>query len=83
MQKWEYKKIWREMDFTGFDTILLSPGFGPMFIWKDLLTDDTNRFAEEIRRLDQLGQEGWELAAVMHEESGRTFTDTYYLKRPV
>ncbi len=82
MQKWEYRIIWREMDFANIDPMMLGPGAGPVFIWKDILDDkDSSKYLCEMRRLRQLGNEGWELVSVLHEIIGEKHTYTYYLKR--
>ena len=78
MQKWEYKKISRELDLSKVDPMDLGPG-AAYYEWQDL--NDADRFLDEMRRLRQLGNEGWELVSVLREKSDRKFTDTYYLKR--
>ena len=55
-----------------------------MFIWEDIPDEnDTNRYMDEMGRLKQLGNEGWELLSVLLEHGDRKFTYTYYLKRPI
>lgn len=84
MQKWEYMKIWREMDFTGFEPMALGPAHGPVYIWKDIYDEkDTTRYTDEMNRLHILGKQGWELVSVLYEEVGRKHTYTYFLKRPL
>jgi len=88
MQAWEYKKIERELDMSGYDTpedyMMLGPGMGPSHKWTDFsLEEGTSEFTDEMTRLDRLGADGWELVSVQSEKVGRTFTDTYYLKRAV
>jgi hypothetical protein len=80
MQKWEYKKIYFELDLSKTDAMTLGPG-SAYYEWQDL--DGADRFTDEMRRLRQLGNEGWELVAILHKEAGRKFTDVYYFKRPV
>ena len=84
MRKWEYKKILREMDFTGVNTMMLGPGYGPVHKWKDYLDDqDTRKYTDEMSRLEQLGDEGWELVSVLFARVGEKHTYTYYLKRAI
>jgi hypothetical protein len=82
MQKWEYRKIRRQLNLTT-SPLTSKPGTG-MFIWEDVQDEnDTNRYMDEMGRLKQLGNEGWELLSVLLEHSDRKFTYTYYLKRPI
>lgn len=83
MQKWEYKQISREMDFTGTDYMNLGPGSGPVYIWRDIDKEDTERFLPEMRRLRKLGEAGWELVSVLYSEVGEKHIYTYYLKRHI
>ena len=55
-----------------------------MFIWEDIQDEnDPNRLMDEMGRLKQLGNEGWELISVLSEHGDRKYTYTYYLKRPI
>ena len=83
MQKWEYKKISREMDFTGIDRMMLGPGYGPVYEWQDIDKEDTERLLPEMRRLRKLGQEGWELVSVLYNVVAEKHVYTYYMKRPI
>ena len=83
MQKWEYKQISREMDFTGIDSMMLGPGYGPSYVWEDIDVEESERFLPEMRRLRKLGQEGWELTSVLYSQVQRKHIYTYYLKRPI
>ena len=83
MQKWEYKKISRQLNLSTTEPLKLGPASGPVYIWDDIVDEeDTNRYTDEMRRLKQLGNEGWELVSVLIENSARKFTYNYYLKRP-
>ena len=84
MQKWEYKKISREMDLQGVDPMTLGTGSGPAYKWTGILGErDPSKYRDEMRRLSRLGNEGWELVSVLYEHTERKFTYTYYLKRPI
>ena len=85
MQKWEYKKIWRQMDLSGIDPISLGTGSGPSYKWKDTFYEDNDpkQFRDEMHRLKDLGQEGWELVSILYEHEGGLHTYTYYLKRAI
>ena len=80
MQKWEYKKISRELDLLKVDTMELAPA-AAYFEWQDSADDEKS--TDEMRRLRKLGKEGWELVSVFYESSNRKFTYTYYFKRPI
>ena len=83
MQKWEYRKIRRQLNLSTAP-LTLKPETGTMFIWEDIQDEnDPNRSMDEMGRLKQLGNEGWELISVLSEHSDRKFTYTYYLKRPI
>ena len=83
MQKWEYRKIRRQLKLSTAP-LTLKPETGTMFIWEDIQDEnDPNRYIDEMGRLKQLGNEGWELISVLSEHGDRKFTYTYYLKRPI
>lgn len=83
MQKWEYMKIRRQLNLSTAP-LKSRPNTGIFFIWEDIQDEnDTKRYAEEMERLKQLGNEGWELVSVLREHGDRKFIYTYYLKRPV
>lgn len=68
MQKWEYM------------TLSLLPDEKQVPQWTDAPED--NRSASE--RLNELGEEGWELVSVaQHVEGGDKRRTVYWLKRPV
>jgi hypothetical protein len=81
MQQWEYRKIKRELNLSTAP-LKSRPNTGIIFIWEDIQDEnDINRYADEMERLKQLGNEGWELVSVLREHSDRKFVYTYYLKR--
>ena len=81
MQKWEYTKLRRHLNLSTAP-LKSKPETGTMFMWEDIQDEqDTNRYMDEIGRLKQLGNEGWELVSVLTEHGDRKFTYTYYLKR--
>jgi hypothetical protein len=83
MQKWEYMKIRRQLNLSTAP-LQSRPNTGTIFIWEDIQDEnDTKRYADEMERLKHLGNEGWELVAVLPEHGDRKFIFTYYLKRPV
>lgn len=83
MQKWEYRKIRRQLNLSTAP-LHSRPDTGTIFIWEDILDEnDANRYMDEMGRLKQLGNEGWELIAVLPEHGDRKFIYTYYLKRPI
>ena len=82
MQKWEYKRVRRELNLSSTGPLKSDPVPAPVFIWDDTDEKDTHRYTDEMSRLKQFGTEGWELVAVLREHSDRKFTYTYYLKRP-
>ena len=66
MQKWEYR------------TLQLAMNEKENLIWYDAEEDDRN----VIARLNELGEEGWELVSVdTRSLSGVTIGTVYYLKR--
>jgi hypothetical protein len=68
MQKWEYK------------TLQLAMNEKENLIWFD--AEDDQRSVKD--RLNELGEEGWELVSVdTRSLSGVTIGTVYYLKRPV
>ena len=72
MQKWEYVTISYDWDADA-----------GKFYWQD-----TGEFVDDIegtkKRLDALGQDGWELVSVVSLPSlGEAEVIAYYLKRPV
>ena len=83
MQKWEYRRIRRHLNLITAP-LKSKPETGTMFVWDDIQDEnDTNKYMDEMGRLKQLGNEGWELISVLLEHGDRRFTYTYYLKRPV
>lgn len=83
MQKWDYRKIRRQLNLTTAPLKSKSET-ATMFFWDDIQDEnDTNRYMDEMGRLKQLGNEGWELIAVLPEHGDRKFIYTYYLKRPI
>jgi hypothetical protein len=83
MQKWEYRRIRRHLNLITAP-LKSKPETGTMFFWEDIQDEnEPNRYIDEMGRLKQLGNEGWELIAVLLEHADRRFTYTYYLKRPV
>ena len=83
MQKWEYRRIRRHLNLITAP-LKSKPEAGTMFIWEDIQDEnDTDRYIDEMGRLKQLGNEGWELLSVLLEHGDRRFTYTYYLKRPI
>jgi hypothetical protein len=84
MQKWEYKKISRQLNLATTEPLKPRPASGPIYIWVDIVDEeDTSRYTDEMGRLKQLGIEGWELVAVQREHTARKFVYDYYLKRPI
>ena len=84
MQKWEYLTIWRELDMSKVDFMTMMPEMGPTYIWVDVFDkNDSSRYYSEERRLNKLGEEGWELVSVLYDDKERVYTYTYYLKRPI
>jgi hypothetical protein len=67
MQKWEYM------------TLSLLPDEKNVPQWTDAPED--NRTASE--RLNELGEEGWELVSVAQHVEGKTYRTVYWLKRSV
>ena len=83
MQKWEYTKLWRQLNLSTAP-LKSKPETGTMFMWEDIQDEqDTNRYMDEMGRLKQLDNEGWELVSVLSEHGDRKFTYTYYLKRSI
>jgi hypothetical protein len=76
MQKWEYKAVTRVRNFIG------SPRARQMWEWSpDSL--------EMSQRLAEMGEEGWELVAVVtesgtggHQVAGITTEEVWVFKRP-
>ncbi|MCJ7695284.1 MAG: hypothetical protein MUO40_07630 [Anaerolineaceae bacterium] len=68
MHKWEYAVIRREIDFTGYDTMLLGPGYGPSHVWTGPQKIELDKYATEQEQLDQLGEKGWELISVERDQ---------------
>lgn len=78
MQKWEYLRLINERNED--DTL---------FYWQDLPEVSTKELTPE-KRLNQLGQEGWELVGVFPSSTwsgermaGYTTRTTYWLKRSI
>ena len=83
MQKWEYRKIRRQLNLSTAP-LKSKPETGTMFIWEDIQDEnDPNKSMDEMGRLKQLGKEGWELISVLSEHGDRKYTYTYYLKRAI
>ncbi len=80
MQKWEYKCVVRELDADEhFNFNEASP-----YVWWDMEDDHPDRRMHELERLARLGNEGWELVAILHEEN--TYANdayAYYPRRAV
>jgi hypothetical protein len=84
MQKWEYKKISRVMDYTHKDPLAIAPVGEPVYKWQDYPDDDENlRKMAEMDRLEELGKNGWELVSVIYRQEGKKIIYAYYLKRPI
>lgn len=87
MSNWEYRTIYQDMDFTDFDsledTMMLGPGYGPQFEWRDVPVGNPDRFMYWENRLKALAKEGWELVGKKHRINGKVHSDIYYLRRLV
>ena len=82
MPKWEYAVIRRELDFTGFDMMLLNPSYGPSHKWKGPPNVELEKYISEDEQLNQLGEKGWEVISIERDQtSGRIRFTTYNLKR--
>ena len=81
MHIWEYLKICRVLDLSHVDPLSFNKR-EPTYIWEDILDQaDATRNLSEMKRLEQLGIDGWEIASILHEEVDKKSTYTYYLKR--
>lgn len=71
MQKWEYQILQLIYDDEGND-----------FTWKDTREETAKHKRSE--RLNELGQDGWELVNVQNiQVAGTTRAIDYFLKRPI
>jgi hypothetical protein len=78
MQKWENLQLLREFHADQFFDF----NDGSPYAWCDLEEASPDYRMPEVDRLNRLGEEGWELVTVLHEENVYEHdTYVYYLKR--